>query len=163
MIPAQAVTRDARTETVITYRGYTLSWTKPDASDLRIVRTPGRAEHLPDSVSERSIQNAKSRVSNATKQLSEDPTDSCNFVPDSFGAANFTSACDAHDACYSNQIGISRLDCDRAFLANLTSACNQAYATQPGLMLTCFTVASIYFVGVRLFGASFYTGSGSPA
>jgi hypothetical protein len=31
------------------------------------------------------------------------------------------------------------------------------------LRLTCFTVAGIYFVGVRMFGASFYRGSGSRA
>jgi hypothetical protein len=156
IIPAKAANRDTKTETVVTYMGYTLSWSKPDASDLRVVRTPGRSEALPDAAIKRSIQQAKSRVTNAAQQqLSADSTDSCNFVPDSFGAANFTDACDAHDRCYSAPLA-SRLDCDLAFLANLNRACWVAYQDQPAPLLTCFTVASIYFVGVRLFGAPFY-------
>ena len=162
IIPAQAANRDTKTETVVTYMGYTVSWSKPDASDLRVVRTPGRSEALPDAAIKRSIQQAKSRVANAAQQLSAEATDSCNFVPDSFGAANFTSACDQHDVCYRNKQGISRLDCDMAFLKSLAAACLTAYPTQLAPQLTCFTVASIYFIGVRLFGASFYKGSGSP-
>ena len=50
-VPAEA----AKTETVVTYRGYTLSWSEPDASDLRIVRTPGVAESFPAQASDRSI------------------------------------------------------------------------------------------------------------
>ena len=165
IIPAQAADRDAKTETVVTYRGYTLSWSEPDASDLRVVRTPGRSETLPDAAIKRSIQQAKSRVSTAAQQQASNQSsaDSCNFVPDSFGLADFTSACDKHDACYSNTLGISRLDCDLAFLTSLNQACLDAYHDQPAPLVTCFTVASIYFIGVRLFGASFYKGGGSPA
>jgi hypothetical protein len=162
IVPAQAANRDTRTETIITYRGYTLSWIEPDASDLRVVRTPGRSESLPNAAIKRSIQQAKSRVANAAQQqLGEDPTDSCNFVPDSFGTAIFTGACDNHDACYSSST--SRLECDRIFLKELTSTCAMAYALQPARRLTCFTIAGIYFIGVRLFGAPFYTGGGSAA
>jgi hypothetical protein len=164
MVPAQAATRESKTETVITYLGYTLSWTKSDASDLRVVRTPGRPESLPDAASKRSIKQAKSRVAIvAQQQLSEDPTDSCNFVPDTFGSANFGPACQAHDDCYDSTT--DRLDCDLAFLEALTDACAYAYrrTSQVSLRLTCFTVASIYFVGVRLLGASFYGGGGSFA
>jgi hypothetical protein len=164
MVPAQAANRGTKTETVITYRGYTLSWSESDASDLRIVRTPGRAESLPDAASERSITKAKSRVASAAQQqLSEDPNDSCNLVPDSFGLADFAPACGRHDVCYNSTK--DRLDCDRALLAGLTLACAFAYpsSSQLSLRLTCFTVAGIYFVGVRLFGASFYRGSGSRA
>ena len=162
MVPAQAAERGAKTETVITYRGYTLSWSESDGSDLRIARTPGRSERLPDAVIKRSIQQAKSKVARAAQQqLSEDATDSCNFVPDTFGLANFTKACDAHDACYSSDT--DRLDCDIALLEGLTKACAKAYphSSQLSLRLTCFTVAGIYFVGVRLFGAWFYTGGAS--
>jgi hypothetical protein len=163
IIPAQAAKRVATTQTV-TYRGYTLTWSKPDASDVRVVRTPGHADHFPAGASAGSVHQAKSRVTNATTlQASQEQADSCNFVPDSFGSANFTSACDAHDDCYSNILGISRLDCDLALLAALNLACADAYRLQPGLRLTCFTVATIYFVGVRLFGAAFYTGTGSRA
>jgi hypothetical protein len=159
-VPAEA----AKTETIITYRGYTLSWSEPDASDLRIVRTPGAAESFPAQASDSSIQKAKARVASASeRQASEDPTDSCNFVPDSFGLANFAPACDAHDVCYSSSA--DRLTCDLLFLAQLQAACNVYPAGSP-LPLTCNTIASIYFVGVRLFGAPFYItsgGTGNPA
>jgi hypothetical protein len=132
IIPAQAANRDTKTETVVTYMGYTLSWSKPDASDLRVVRTPGRSEALPDAAIKRSIQQAKSRVTTAAQQqLSEDPTDSCNFVPDSFGAANFTSACNEHDDCYSYPAQTSRLECDTKFLRDLNAACVAGYPTDP--------------------------------
>jgi hypothetical protein len=160
IVPAQAAKATSQT---VTYRGYTLSWSKPDASDVRVVRTPGRADHFPARASARSIHQAKSRVTNTTLQANQEQTDSCNFVPDSFGPADFTSACNEHDNCYSNMTHISRLDCDRAFLEDLTSACAEADFTQPGSRLTCFTVAAIYFVGVRLFGATFYTGNGARA
>jgi hypothetical protein len=164
IIPAQAANRDTKTETVVTYMGYTLSWSKPDASDLRVVRTPGRSEALPDAAIKRSIQQAKSRVTTAAQQqLSEDPTDSCNFVPDSFGAANFTSACNEHDDCYSYPAQTSRLECDTKFLRDLNAACVAGYPNGSPLRLTCFTVASIYFVGVRLFGAPFYNQPPSPS
>ena len=159
MVPAQAANRGEKTETVITYQGYTLRWSEPDASDLRVVRTPGRSESLPDAASKRSIKQAKSRVAIAAQQqLSEDPTDSCNFVPDSFGAADFAEACHDHDRCYSS--ATDRLDCDLVFLKALTDACRVTYSlpSQFSLRLTCLTVAGIYFVGVRLFGASFYHG-----
>jgi hypothetical protein len=159
-VPAEA----AKTETVVTYRGYTLSWSEPDASDLRIVRTPGAAESFPAQASDRSIDKAKARVASASeRQASEDPTDSCNFVPDSFGLANFAPACDAHDVCYGSSA--DRLTCDLLFLAQLQAACNVYPAGSP-LRLTCNTIASIYFVGVRLFGAPFYIadgGTGNPA
>jgi Prokaryotic phospholipase A2 len=162
IVPAQAANRDAESETVITYRGYTLRWSEPDASDLRVVRTPGRSESLPDAAIKRSIQQAKSRVASAEQQLSEDPNDSCNFVPDSFGAAMFGPACQAHDACYGPDSNVDRLACDVTFLKSLTDAC-QVYSTQPALRLTCVTIASIYFIGVRLFGANSYQGTGSDA
>jgi hypothetical protein len=56
-----------------------------------------------------------------------------------------------------------RLVCDLAFLGGLRAACADAYPAGSSLRLTCYAVAGIYFVGVRLFGASFYSGTGSPA
>jgi hypothetical protein len=155
MVPAQAANRDSKPDTVITYRGYTLSWSEPDASDLRVVKTPGRAESLPDAAIQRSVQQAKSRVmAAAQQQLVEDPMDSCNFVPDSFLTADFTLACDHHDACYSSST--SRLKCDQIFLNELIETCADAPDLQPAQRLTCFSIAGIYFIGVRLFGAPFY-------
>jgi hypothetical protein len=155
IVPAHA----AKTETVVSYRGYTVSWSEPDASDIKVVRTPGRAESFPAKASDRSIRQAKARVTDAaTQQVSEDPTDSCNFVPDSFGLANFAPACQAHDLCYSSST--DRLTCDLILLRGLQAACN-VYPEGSSLRMTCYTVASIYFVGVRLFGWIFYTGTGS--
>jgi|SoiMethySBSTD1v2_1073268.scaffolds.fasta_scaffold06332_12 phospholipase A2-like protein len=163
IIPAQAANRDTKTETVVIYRGYTLSWSEPDASDLRVVRTPGRADSVPDVAIKRSIQQAKSRVANAAQQLSAAATDSCNFVPDSFLTADFTLACDHHDDCYERRSSMSRLNCDQMFLTELINTCAMAPGFQPAQRLTCYAIAGIYFIGVRLFGASFYQGSGSPA
>ena len=157
---AQAAKPD-KAETVVTYRGYTVSWSGSDASDFRVLRTPGRPETYPAAASDRSIQQAKARVATAAEQASEEPTDSCNFVPDSFGDANFTTACGLHDDCYSSPT--SRLACDLALLGGLRAACEDAYPAGSSLRLTCYTVASIYFVGVRLFGWLFYTGTGNAA
>jgi phospholipase A2-like protein len=162
IVPAQAAKPAAKTETVVTYRGYTLSWSEPDASDLRVVRTPGRAESFPAAASERSIRQARSRVESAASQ--ESAADSCTGVPDSFGEADFTRACDTHDDCYSFGTTFSRLECDRKLLFDLRAACTEAYsdASEFALRLTCYTVTSIYYVGVRLFGGFFYHGN-NPA
>lgn len=87
--------------------------------------------------------------------------DSCTAVPDNFGSAIFTSACADHDTCYSSST--DRLQCDQELFLDLRSACDRAYSRQPGLLVSCYTVAAIYYVGVRLFGGHFYTGGGSPA
>jgi hypothetical protein len=112
------------------------------------------AEHFPAAAGDRSIRQAKARVASA----SESATDSCNFVPDSFGLADFGPACQAHDDCYSSST--DRLVCDLLLLRLLREACN-VYPAGSSLQLTCYTVASIYFVGGRLFGGFFYTGTGS--
>ena len=158
--PAQAAKPD-NAETVVSYGGYSVSWNGSDPSDFRVSHTPGRPESFPAAASDRSIQQAKARVSSIAEQVSEQATDSCNFVPDSFGEANFTTACDNHDDCYSSST--DRLVCDLAFLGGLRAACADAYPAGSSLRLTCYAVAGIYFVGVRLFGASFYSGTGSPA
>jgi hypothetical protein len=156
-VPAEAAKPAQETQTM-TYRGYTLSWSTADASDLRVTRS-GRAEHFPAGASQRSINDAKARV-NAASESTTEATDSCNFVPDSFLNANFQPACDTHDECYSSST--ARRACDDAFLANLLLACNQAYPTYSPEQVSCYAVAYIYYVGVRLFGAAFYTGTGSP-
>jgi hypothetical protein len=159
-LPGEAATRNDRQTAV--YQGYTVSWSTSDPSDVRIERTPGRAEQLPRGASTKSVDRAKSRVS-ALSSTSTAAGDSCTAVPDNFGSANFVTACAIHDQCYSPASSTDRLQCDRQLLFNLRLACYHAYATQPGLLLTCYTVAAIYYVGVRLFGAAFYTGTGRGA
>jgi hypothetical protein len=159
-LPGEAATRNDRQTAV--YQGYTVSWSTSDPSDVRIERTPGRTERLPTGASSTSVDRAKSRVS-ALSSTSTAAGDSCTAVPDNFGSANFVTACAIHDQCYSPASSTDRLQCDRQLLFNLRLACYHAYATQPGLLLTCYTVAAIYYVGVRLFGAAFYTGTGRGA
>jgi hypothetical protein len=158
-LPSEAATRNEDRQTVV-YQGYTVSWSASDPSDVRLERTPGRAERIPRGASSTSVDRAKSRVL-ARSNTSTAVGDSCTAVPDNFGAADFTDACAEHDVCYGT--ATDRAVCDWQLFLDLRSACYDVYRYQPGLLLTCNTVAAIYFLGVRLFGASFYTGTGSPA
>ena len=160
-LPAEAASRDKDRVTVV-YQGYTVSWSSTDPSEVRIERTPGRAEHSPRAASAKSVDLAKSRVA-AQSSTSTVEGDSCTAVPDSFGSANFTPACAVHDQCYSVESSTDRLQCDNQLLLNLRLACYQAYATRPGLLVTCYAVAAIYYVGVRVFGGPYYLGGGSDA
>ena len=160
-LPTAAVSRGDVRQTAV-YQGYTVSWTSSDPSDVRIERTPGRAEHFPRAASSTSVNRAKSRVA-ALSSTSTAEGDSCTAVPDRFGRADFTEACDLHDACYGEQtLVIDRVECDQRLLLGLRDACYDAYRFQPGLLLTCYTVATIYYVGVRLFGTFAYDGIGDP-
>jgi hypothetical protein len=158
-IPAEAASRDNDRVNVV-YQGYTVSWSSSDPSEVRIERTPGRAEHSPRAASAKSVDLAKSRVA-AQSSTSTAEGDSCTAVPDTFGSANFTPACAEHDRCYSSST--DRLQCDQELLLRLRLACYQAYATRPGLLVTCYAVAAIYYVGVRVFGGPYYFGWGSSA
>ena len=161
-LPGEAATRSNDRQTAV-YQGYTVSWSTSDPADVRIERTPGRVEHLPRAASSKSVDRAKSRVA-ALSSTSTAEGDSCTAVPDNFGRANFTKACNAHDDCYAADSTTDRAECDLQLLIDLRAACLHAYRSQPGLLLTCYTVATIYYVGVRLFGASFYQSTtGNPA
>ena len=153
-LPSEAASRNHDRRTVV-YQGYTVSWSSSDPSDVHVDRTPGRAEHLPRDASPTGTNTAKSRVA-ALASTSPAQSDSCTAVPDNFGSAIFTSACATHDLCYSSST--DRLRCDQRLLLDLRAACYQAYWRQPGLLLSCYTVAAIYYVGVRLFGGYFYAG-----
>ena len=160
-LPGEAATRHEDRQTAV-YQGYTVSWSTSDPPDVRIERTRGRAERLPRGVSSKSVDRAKSRVA-ALSNNSTAAGDSCTAVPDTFGRADFTDACDDHDDCYSPESTTDRAECDTQLLLDLRTACLGAYRTQPGRLLTCYTVATIDYVGVRLFGASFYDSrTGNP-
>ena len=79
------------------------------------------------------------------------------WVPDRFGAADFTSACRAHDACYET-CGSSKSGCDARFRGDLQSACRRAYsswwhAPQRG---RCSVAAEGYALAVRRMGGDAY-------
>ena len=158
-LPGEAATRNDDARQTAVYQGYTVSWSTSDPSDVRIERTPGRAERLPRGASSTSVDRAKSRVA-ALSSTSTAAGDSCTAVPDNFGRADFTDACDKHDVCYGS--ATDRAACDLQLFLDLRAACTDAYRYQPGLLLTCYTVAAIYYVGVRLFGGLYYDGTGSP-
>lgn len=94
-------------------------------------------------------------------------------VPDSFGDADFTPACNAHDVCYEPASTTNRLDCDNKLRDDLHAACFAAYgAPEPdppgprgpsGPAGTCHHRADLYYDGVRTFGKSFYQAQGDPA
>ena len=162
-VPSEATTRDPDRVTVV-YRGYTVSWSSNDPTTARVGRSPGRAQHIPRAASSSSVDRAKSQVSaQSTDSNSAGENDSCTAVPDSFGSANFTRACAIHDQCYGPESSTDRAQCDLQLLGYLRLACYQAYATRPAQLLTCYTVAAIYYIGVRLFGGYFYDGTGNPA
>jgi hypothetical protein len=158
-LPSEAASRNHGRHTVV-YQGYTVSWSSSDPSDVHIDRTSGRAEHFPRAASPTGTKTAKSRVAGLAS-TSPAESDSCTAVPDNFGSAIFTSACTRHDLCYDSST--DRLRCDQRLLLDLRAACYRAYKSQPGLLLSCYTVAAIYYVGVRLFGGFFYSGRGNPA
>ena len=153
-LPGEAASHDEARQTAV-YKGYTVTWSSSDPSDLRVERTPGQTEDFPRAASSASVDRAKSRVA-ALASTSTAEGDSCTAVPDSFGKAEFTTACGMHDTCYSKQSSVDRLQCDQLLLLGLRASCYDAYAKQPGLLSTCYTVAAIYYIGVRLFGTFAY-------
>ncbi len=160
-LPSEAAGRDQNRSTVV-YQGHTVSWSSEDPSDVRVGVTADRTDRFPRAVSLKSVDVSRSRVT-ALASTSTTKNDSCTAVPDNFGSAHFTPACDIHDQCYSPQSSTDRRQCDRQLLVNLRVACHQAYSTDHTRLLSCYTVAAIYYVGVRLFGGYFYDGTGNPA
>lgn len=58
----------------------------------------------------------------------------------------------------------NRSQCDIALLTHLQTACTAAYFGRSVVTLqSCYAVAVVYYVGVRLFGRSHYDGTGNPA
>ena len=104
-LPGQAATRNEDRQTAV-YQGYTVSWSTSDPSDVRIERTPGRAERLPRGASSKSVDRAKSRVS-ALSSTSTAAGDSCTAVPDNFGSAIFTPACAIHDRATARRVRLT--------------------------------------------------------
>lgn len=50
-----------------------------------------------------------------------------SWVPEKWGAADFTEACDYHDSCYMT-LGENKYVCDEKFFIDMQSACFTAYA-----------------------------------
>lgn len=79
------------------------------------------------------------------------------WVRNSWGKANFSGACKAHDDCY-DTCGRSKSNCDRDFLGNMRTACNRAYS-KPYEAVTrnaCNRIADGYYEAVSRMGGDAY-------
>jgi hypothetical protein len=86
------------------------------------------------------------------------PHDGCTLVPDAPSGVSFTAACNHHDGCYGAR-QLSRAACDAIFHREMVAACEASRSTR---YYTCRSFASVYYVGVRVFGRPFYD-SADPA
>lgn len=79
------------------------------------------------------------------------------WVRDTWGNADFTDACRNHDECYST-CGVSRLECDIVFKADMKRACKASYANSwhTAHRQGCVNTADTYFHAVREFGSDPY-------
>ena len=82
--------------------------------------------------------------------------DYCSWVPDSPFGFSFGSICAIHDDNYGPNSTVSRATADDIFYNGMVNACDAQY---DGSAL-CHLMASIYLIGVRLFGGFFYEGPG---
>ncbi|WP_420313859.1 hypothetical protein [Bryobacter aggregatus] len=79
---------------------------------------------------------------------------SASFIPNSFGPANFTACCDAHDICYGT-CNSNKANCDNAFGDCFAGPCSVFPAGSP-LRDQCMQIAALYYSAVVLFGGGPY-------
>ena len=79
------------------------------------------------------------------------------LVPDTWGDADFRSACRRHDQCY-ERCGVTRKQCDDRFRRDLERACKQAYWEQDKVKKKdfCMLAAKEYHFLTSTFGISAY-------
>lgn len=79
------------------------------------------------------------------------------WVRDSYGKANFTDACAAHDACY-GACGSAKDSCDESFHRTLRSECARAYGGrwEAAQRRLCNELANSYHSSVHRMGGDAY-------
>jgi secretory phospholipase A2 len=79
------------------------------------------------------------------------------WVRDSYGNADFTSACRNHDDCY-DACGASKDGCDSRFHSELQSVCDNAYRSRWHAVQHrgCKELANTYYSSVRRMGGDAY-------
>ncbi len=82
----------------------------------------------------------------------------CSNVPDTGLTFDFRSACRQHDLAY-RWVPTQRLSVDNRFLVDMGSDCNRRNFISRAI---CYTVAGLYYTGVRLFGGFVYGNSPTP-
>ncbi|AZL10197.1 phospholipase A2 [Brevibacterium aurantiacum] len=70
----------------------------------------------------------------------------------------FKPACNSHDRCYGKNSKKNRNICDAEFRSAMQKICKK----QKSGKATCYTVAVVYFEGVRAGGKKHYKGKGNP-
>ncbi|CAF1519884.1 unnamed protein product [Rotaria sp. Silwood1] len=79
-----------------------------------------------------------------------------NFIVQPLGSAwEFTSACDAHDRCYSTCNKL-RSECDNNFLSDMMSSCTTHWNDDPDRLRACQWWAGKFYGRVHASGASFF-------
>ncbi|MEL7155134.1 MAG: phospholipase A2 [Actinomycetota bacterium] len=82
--------------------------------------------------------------------------DGCTAVPDSGPNFDFTSACNTHDRCYLERPNgddrAARRQCDVDFFYDMVDLCRADYPGRWFARQGCYSVAGLYYVGVRAFG-----------
>lgn len=83
--------------------------------------------------------------------------DGCTAVPDSGPNFDFNAACDVHDRCYLERPygddRAARRQCDVEFFYGMIDSCRADYGDRWFARRSCYSVAGLYYVGVRTFGA----------
>ncbi len=82
----------------------------------------------------------------------------CSNVPDTGLTFDFRSACRQHDLAY-RWVPTQRLLVDSRFLVDMGSDCGRRNFISRAI---CYTVAGLYYTGVRLFGGLVYGNSPTP-
>jgi len=79
------------------------------------------------------------------------------WVRDSWGNADFTGACKAHDQCYET-CGSSKSACDGDFKSEMRAACKRAYSSPWHVVQknTCLGIANGYHSAVHRLGGDSY-------
>jgi len=81
----------------------------------------------------------------------------CTAVPNALFGYNFKPACDTHDINYSSDTIYSKAQADQVFLNDMLNICRDQYNDA----FLCQITAEIYYIGVTLFGGSYYDGPAS--
>ncbi len=92
----------------------------------------------------------------AGAQTADDVVDGCTAVPDSGPGFDFTESCNTHDRCYFERPygndRDARKQCDVDFFWDMVDHCRAAHPDSALALRGCYTVAAVYYLGVRSFG-----------
>ncbi len=85
-----------------------------------------------------------------------EPQDYCTLVSDSPFGFSFGAICAVHDENYGPNSSVSRTAADEMFYNDMINTCYTQYDDSA----LCNFMATVYYIGVRLFGGLFYEGPG---